>query len=152
VLTNIQNVDANGPCPLFCRYVNVPDPLKSLAVPGTTNTPSISNWTRQPKVNVTNGQSVTLSPGVYEDIQVNNGTVTFNPGVYILSPTKSGQGLGLNGSCTVTGNGVMFYCTGSNYLDVSPGYYDALDGAVDLIAGTDSLPAAPDPNLKNVNF
>ena len=52
----------------------------------------------------------------------------------------------------------MFYFTGSNYLDQSPGYYDNLDGAVDgplppsngTVCGT--LPSPPDSNFKTVSF
>jgi hypothetical protein len=161
VLANFQNVVPNGRNPLFCRGPIIPDPLRDVPVPNPTNTPSITSWTRQDEVDVGNGETRTLTPGVYEDIQIRSGaTVTFSPGVYILSPTKPNQGLRMNGSCTVTGDGVMFYFTGSNYLDVAPGFWDILDdwlnarldGPLPPTNGSDVLPAPPDPNFNQVKF
>ena len=60
----------------------------------------------------------TFSPGVYEDIFISGGAVVeFQPGIYIFAPTKPQQGLRINGDPTVTGLEVMFYFTGTNYLD-----------------------------------
>jgi hypothetical protein len=109
---------------------------------------------------VNSGETRTFNPGIYEDIQINNGsTVTFNPGVYIFSPTKANQGLRINGDPTVTGNGVMFYMTGSNYLDNGGGHWDslddaqaALDGPLPPTNGADRLPSPPDPQFNKVNF
>ena len=109
---------------------------------------------------VNNGQSKTLTPGVYEDISISSGaTVTFNPGVYIISPTKNNQGFKMSGGSNVTGNGVMFYITGSNYLVNSPGYWDAqddaqnaLDGPLPPTNGAMQLPSAPDPNFNSIKF
>jgi hypothetical protein len=55
----------------------------------------------------------TINPGVYcGGINVGGGTVTFNPGNYILN----GGGLKIQGSnTTVSGNGVFFYNTASGY-------------------------------------
>jgi Flp pilus assembly protein TadG len=152
-VANFQNITAGGPNPLFCRAGIAPDPLANLAVPTQSNVPSITNWTRQAPLKVGNNQTQTLQPGVYEDIQISNGaTVTFQPGVYILSPQKPNEGLSITGDCTVTGHGVMFYATGSDYLDQSAGHWDAVDGAVNLDTSTNQLPAAPDPQFNKVNF
>jgi hypothetical protein len=157
VVENYKNLDPNGPSPLFCGAAISPDPLRELPVPTQANTQSITDWTRKPPVTVNAGQTVTFQPGVYEDIQVNqSGTAVFQPGVYVFSPTRANQGLRSNGSCTITGNGVMFYCTGSNYLDNGPGYWDTADGHLDgplpPTNGPDQLPPPPDPQFGKVKF
>jgi hypothetical protein len=159
-VANYTNYDAGGTSPLYCRYPSIsPDPLRSMPAPTQANTPSISNWTRQNAVSVSNGQNVTLNPGVYRDIQITQGaTVTFNPGVYILSPQQNNEGLRINGSCTVTGTGVMFYLTGDNYLaGGSPGARDTADDAQAALDGplpptnAGSIPSSTDPE-NNVRF
>jgi Flp pilus assembly protein TadG len=159
-VSNYTNYDPSGPSPLFARGPIVSDPLRDTPSPQQSNVSSISNWTRQAAVKVSTGQTVTLNPGVYEDIQIGGGTVTFNPGVYILSPTKNNQGFGVTGSPTIKGDGVMFYLTGSDYLDTSPGYWDAqddsqnaqVDGPLPPTNGSDTLPAAPDPSFNKVSM
>lgn len=65
--------------------------------------------------NVSNNSGTTLYPGIYNQITINNGNVTFSPGIYVLKP-KGGGGnvLSISGG-TVLGNGIMFYNTGSSY-------------------------------------
>lgn len=81
-----------------------------------------------------------LNPGIYDSIHITGGTVTLNPGIYVLRPAQGGGAntLILNGGF-VTGQGVMFYNTGSDY--------DPLTGAPDtgdlLIPSTDIPPVAP---------
>lgn len=159
-VANYTSYDAGGPSPLYCRYPSIsPDPLRSMPAPTPANTPSISNWTRQNAISVSNGQNRTFTPGVYRDIQITQGaTVTFNPGVYIMSPQNNNEGLRINGSCTVTGNGVMFYLTGDNYLaGGSPGIRDTTDDAQNALDGplpptsAGSIPASTDPE-RNVRF
>lgn len=146
------------PSPLFARAPIGPDPLRELPVPRPANVSSITAWTRQPDVMVSNGETRTLNPGVYGDIQINQGaTVVFNPGVYVLSPTGQNQGLRANGNCTITGNGVMFYLTGSNYLDNGPGSLDAADDAQSALDGplpptNGAFPPSTDPNPNQVMF
>jgi Flp pilus assembly protein TadG len=149
--SNYQNITTGGPNPVYAGAAIAADPLANLPVPTQSNVSGITNWTRQAPVKATNGSNLTLQPGVYEDIQISNGaTVTFKPGVYILSPKNSGEGLSVTGG-TVTGNGVMFYLTGSDYLDQSPGYWDNLDGAVTLNSNN-QLPAAPAGEPSNVVY
>jgi hypothetical protein len=157
IVANYQNFDPGMGTPLHCRSAIAPDPLRLLPIPTPANVPSITDWTRQPPVTVGSGESRIFTPGVYEDIQINQGaTATFSPGVYIFTPTQPNQGLRMNGSCTVTGTGVMFYFTGSNYLDVSPGHWDTLDGHLDgplpPTFGPDTLPPPPDPDFSSVRF
>lgn len=146
------------PSPLFARAPIGPDPLRDLPVPRPSNVSSITDWTRQPDVMVSNGETRTLNPGVYGDIQINQGaTAVFNPGVYILSPTGNNQGLRANGNCTITGNGVMFYLTGSNYLDNGPGTLDAADDSRSALDGplpptNGTLPGSSDPSASQVKF
>jgi Flp pilus assembly protein TadG len=151
---NFSNVTTGGASPLFCGAGIAADPFGTLAIPTQANTPSITNWTRQNAVSVGSGQTVTLQPGVYKDIQISGtANVTFSPGVYILSPESSGQGLGIQGSCTVSGAGVMFYSTASDYLNNGAGYYDSLDGAINfdpLGTGFPPPPAPPDPSWSEV--
>ena len=123
---NYQNIDPNGDNPLFCRAGVAPDPLSALPIPVVTGT-------AQAPVSVNGGTKV-FSPGIYQDIFIgNNSTVTFNPGIYIMSPTQNNQGLRINGNSTITGNSVLFYFTGSDYVNAGQGngYYDVLDGAVE---------------------
>jgi hypothetical protein len=155
---NIKNYDdpVNNPSPLYTRMTIGPDPLRTLPVPDASNAAGITDWTRKPTITVSSGDTITLNPGVYENITVNGGTLTLNSGVYIISPTKANQGITINGG-TVDGTaGVMFYLTGSNYLDTSPGYWDKQDGAVDgplpPSSGSYTLPAAPDPQFSQVKF
>src|SRR5262249_34738125 len=111
------------------------DPLINLATPTTANGVNNTQMDLDPQKNKAIGivvqqnnasgifppntwdliKGATLNPGIYSDIQINAGAnVTFNPGIYVLRPTGNNQGLGIN-SGTVTGNGVMFYITGSDY-------------------------------------
>jgi hypothetical protein len=151
-VANIENFVAGGPNPLYAGAQIAPDPLAHLPIPDGTNGADLTL-----RGEVTVGQSdpkpTYLDPGVYDDIAITQGAdVILNPGIYILRPTKPNQGLRVNGDATVVGNGVMFYATGSNYLDNGAGYWDTLDGAVELDYGTDSLPPPPDPNFSTVRF
>lgn len=158
-VNNFQNTDAAGPNPLYANVRSIfPDPYRDLQIPIPANTPSITNWQVKQTAAFTTGDVKTLSPGIYADISINGtANVTFNPGVYILSPKTPNQGLRINGSPTVKGQNVMFYFTGSNYLDNSPGYWDIMDGSVDgplppeSLAGC-SLTPPPDAKFNNVNF
>src|SRR5262245_714675 len=141
------------PSPLFARAPISPDPLREVPVPGRANVSSITDWTRQPEVKVQSGETRSFTPGVYTNIAINKGAnVTFRPGVYVFSPQGPNQGLSINGVCTVNGDGVMFYMTGSNYLDPSsgtsgpdPGFRDRTDDARDALDGT--LPPTPEAGL-----
>jgi hypothetical protein len=83
------------------------DPLSSVSAP----TYSGCNQTNYSWSNLSPPQ--TLNPGVYcGGINIGGGSVTFNPGTYILN----GGGLKIQGAnTTVTGNGVFFYNTSSGY-------------------------------------
>jgi len=78
-------------------------------------------------VKIGNSDTVTFSPGIYQYIKITGGSVTFSPGIYVVG---AGNGVGQQGltinSGTVTGSGVMFYNTGSDYN--SNGTPDSSDG------------------------
>jgi hypothetical protein len=61
---------------------------------------------------------VTLNPGVYcGGITITGGgTVTFNPGIYIIN----GGGFNWGGSATLNGSQVMFFITGQNGYTAGP--------------------------------
>ena len=144
-LGSISSFTPGGVHPLDAGHEIAPDPLDDLLIPGAEvlNGYYGVDLTEKGSVKLTNNGSVTLSPGIYEDISVLGGSITFLPGVYILSPKLPNQGLKITGADYVRGVGVMFYITGDNYLSPQgPGYYDALDGPLELIEGTDMIPMA----------
>jgi hypothetical protein len=138
--------------PVFANLQEqAPDPLATLATPSTSNGVVNTFWnylgngqwgtsTTAQVVQIGNSDTVTFSPGIYQSIKITGGNVTFNPGIYVLGPVTGSQppngsppqGLTMNGG-TVTGSGVMFYNTGSDYnADGTP---DSSDGST---LGTDS--------------
>jgi hypothetical protein len=136
--------------PVFARAPQAPDPLQSLPTPTTSNgvqanyygKPILGNghltsYASPQSVNIQNSDTVIFDPGIYTSIGINGGTVTFNPGIYVLGPgLGNGNGqqtLSVANGATVTGNGVMFYNTGSDYQ--SNGTPDSADGST---LGTDS--------------
>jgi Putative Flp pilus-assembly TadE/G-like len=95
---------------------NYGDPLSSLVEP------TFGSCDFNSKVSVSSGASATLVPGVYCKGIALNGTVVFQPGLYVL---KS-DGLDIQSSAIVTNDenasgGVTFYLTGSGskYASVS---------------------------------
>jgi Flp pilus assembly protein TadG len=140
-------MNADGvPC-LKARQLLRSDPLLHLPTPTTATGVSqtypgangqVFASPQQVSVALSAGQTVTFSPGIYGSIEVTgSGNVTFQPGIYVLAGgNASGRALNLTITGTVTGNGVMFYNTGSNYNPLT-GDPDQNDGNV---LGTD--PAA----------
>jgi hypothetical protein len=106
------------------------DPFASLPIPILT-TPD------QGTINVTNSNSVTLNPGIYDKISVQgNATVTLNPGTYVLK----GGGLTVSNGASLLGSGagVLIYNAGSNYPNGGGNF-----GGISLSgSGTISLKAA----------
>jgi Flp pilus assembly protein TadG len=90
----------------------IDDPLGGLPVPSTATSCDHPN-----KVQISNG-NVTLNPGVYcGGIKITGGKVTFNPGVYVLR----GEDFAASGNSQIYGTGVTFYLTSRN------GKYASLD-------------------------
>jgi hypothetical protein len=89
----------------------VPDPLAGVRTPALTRPPTV------PSVSVSGG-SKTISPGVYQNISVTNqGSLTMNPGTYVIVGQFSFTGQG-----QVTGSGVSLYLACASYpTPCSPG-------------------------------
>ncbi len=62
----------------------------------------------------TGEETLVLHPGIYESIEITGGNVRFEPGIYVLSPTKRQTVLKITGG-NVVAEGIMFYNTGSDY-------------------------------------
>jgi hypothetical protein len=137
---------------LELSHTPAPDPLINLATPASmpstaygTASPGGAAWNARMlgSPSVQDGQAtgivdpnyidangtVQLFPGIYESITVTGGAVNLNPGVYILSPSKTPPyALDVTGG-TVTGAGVMFYNTGGSFSAIT-GYPDHGDAAL----------------------
>jgi hypothetical protein len=81
----------------------VEDPFRNLSAPVTTG------CTYPSLVEVEPSQTRTLSPGIYCGGLTLKGTVTFQPGVYVV---KNGR-LTITSQARLTGEGVTFYLTGT---------------------------------------
>lgn len=114
----------NGSTGVTCAYQancpsygapSVSDPLSYLTppTPGTPGTASGGCTLTSGAVTCSGGGTVT--PGTYSTISIgSNGTVTFDPGTYILNnANQDNGGLSCNGNSSIAGNGVMFYFTGA---------------------------------------
>ena len=100
------NVSFSSQPTTHSQYVS--DPLLLLPDPTSGNS--------QGSVNLTNG-SLTINPGIYSSIKVaGNASLTLNPGVYILA----GGDFSVTGTGGVTGTGVTIYNAGKNTA-VNPG-------------------------------
>ena len=138
--TNYGNYVAGAKNPLRANQLAVPDPYTSLPVPTTTSDPANVSATSYGSAQVMQlplgGGTTTLQPGVYDWIEIDSGTVVFNPGIYIIRSVNPLTGVALNiVAGTVTANGVMFYVTNSTSYDPTTGLPDSGDG--------ETQPAAP---------
>jgi hypothetical protein len=102
------------------------DPFATMAPPS-----GYGGCDENKKINVNNGDDVTLEPGVYcNDISVSGGTLTFEPGQYVFD----GGGMSFSGG-SVSGSDVSFYITAASgqgdNISISS------DSAVDLSAPSD---------------
>jgi hypothetical protein len=104
--------------------VVVPDPLANLAAPSTSspgvytvvnnsNPPGNNPPTPTGVIRVESGQAQIVYPGIYSHIHITNGIVTFQPGIYVITGGRT-SAINITGGA-VTGAGVMFYDTASNY-------------------------------------
>ncbi|MFN8854821.1 MAG: pilus assembly protein TadG-related protein [Planctomycetaceae bacterium] len=105
---NFSGLAAGDTNPLTCRAGWSPDPLKDLPAPRATYGVSILDRGRIRSTTATT--SILAKPGLYSEILVSAGTVTFQPGIYVIR----GGSLTLTGG-TVSGQGVLFYLTGTDY-------------------------------------
>lgn len=111
---------AGGDHPLRCKVPLVPDPLINLPTPTVATG---VNATNRGRVQISStGYRGTLQPGIYSEINISGGNVTFQPGIYVIT----GGELKITGG-TVAANGVMFYITLKDY-NPSTGLPDSGDG------------------------
>lgn len=120
------------PCPQT-NLTGITDPLAGLL---TAPTPSLAPST----ISISGGGNAScgtgctyssvdstyyISQGTYCSITINgvaSDKVVFNPGVYVIEGTSGGcssQSLNIPGNATISGNGVMFYFTGSSTLNIT---------------------------------
>jgi Flp pilus assembly protein TadG len=106
--TRFEGLTPNSTAPLLCRAGWTPDPFKDLPAPRAALGVNIIDRGR---IRSTSSLSTsTARPGLYSEILVSAGTVTFQPGFYVIR----GGSLTLTGG-TISGQGVLFYLTGSDY-------------------------------------
>src|SRR5690242_17020037 len=121
-------VNGNSTTPPITGIASFADPLASVPAP------TVGSCKGYKATNVTNGQVVAFDPGQYcGGIKITGGTVTFNPGVYVID----GGGLSFTGG-TITGQGVTFYLTGTGNGS-SPSAY----GGVNISGGALTNLSAP---------
>jgi hypothetical protein len=94
--------------PLVCRSATTIDPFKNLPTP--TASLGVSILLRGEGRSTSPSTNLTLRPGLYTNILVTAGNVTFQPGIYVIR----GGSLTLTGG-NISGQGVMFYLTGTDY-------------------------------------
>ena len=111
---------AGGDQPLRCKVPLVPDPLINLPTPTVATG---VNATSRGRVQISStGYTGTRLPGIYSEIDISGGNVTFQPGIYVIT----GGELKITGG-NVVANGVMFYITLKDY-NPSTGLPDSGDG------------------------
>jgi hypothetical protein len=115
-----------------CPTINMPaaaDPMSYLTPPACS--PSAPGCTGGPNVNI-NGSggpcgtgcsyskgTYTVDPGQYNSIRIQgvaSNQVVFNPGIYVID---GAGGMTIPGNATISGNGVMFYFTGSATINMT---------------------------------
>jgi Flp pilus assembly protein TadG len=128
---NYASLYAGKPSPLQANKLPVPDPWIDLPVPTTSADPTNvrSDSFGGVQVALLPLQQRTLSPGVYDWIEVDSGQVTFTPGIYIVRSVNpiSGIALALLGG-QVTAVGTTFYITDNASYSPDQGSPDDGDG------------------------
>ena len=106
--TYFSGLSGSAPNPLVCRVGTTLDPFRNLPTP--TAAFGVSILLRGEGRSTSPSTNLTLRPGLYTNILVTAGTVTFQPGIYVIR----GGSLTLTGG-NISGQGVMFYLTGTDY-------------------------------------
>lgn len=104
---SFQGLTSNAD-PLLCRAGWTPDPFKDLPAP--RGSLGVSLLDRGRIRSTTSASTISARPGLYSEIIITAGTVTFQPGIYVIR----GGSLTMTGG-TITGPGVLFYLTGTDY-------------------------------------
>ena len=127
------------------------DPLAGTPTPCTEGFSCASGG---PNLSVGGGA---INPGTYSSIKITGGTVTFNPGIYVITGTPGGAGcpndcLVIPGNATISGSGVMFYfmndatidMTGTPTINLSPPTSGTYAGMLMYQDPNDTSVTAPD--------
>jgi Flp pilus assembly protein TadG len=128
-----QAYSAGEDSPLKANRFSVPDPYASLPVPTTISDPENVTSDYRGSQTIAGipliGPPVTLSPGVYDWIQVVSGKVIFQPGIYIIRGRNPLTQISLSVIAgQVQAEGVMFYITNAPDYSPSSGLPDSADG------------------------
>lgn len=108
-------IDTPNACPTAMPAA--PDPLGSVTPP--PQPPASTSCPTTGLCDVTTSGTETLYPGTYDSIIFgSNSTVTLEPGIYYINGSG---GVTFNGAATVTGDGVMFYFTGTATINATGG-------------------------------
>jgi hypothetical protein len=121
-LVNDGTVTYTGGGGLNYYTTPVPDPLANIPEPTKSGLPNRGSVTRS-----SNG---TLRPGVYQNITINGGTTTLQPGIYYIDNNGS---FNLNGG-TLEGTGVMI--VNNAQKDSVFGWYNPATGIINLTPPT----------------
>lgn len=105
---SFQGLTANASAPLLCRAGWTPDPFKDLPAP--KGSLGVNLYDRGRILSTTSASTVAARPGLYSEITITAGTVTFQPGIYVIR----GGSLTMTGG-SISGTGVLFYLTGTDY-------------------------------------
>jgi Flp pilus assembly protein TadG len=129
---NFGSITSGQPSPLRCNALPVPDPFASVPAPTTSVDSKNVVGTTYGGVTVIGLPLLpakVFNPGVYDWIEIVSGSVTFNPGVYIIRSVNPITGVALNVIAgTVTANGVTFYITDTAGYSAASGAPDNSDG------------------------
>ena len=148
--------------PISTGHPIAPDPLLLLPTPSTSNGVQNvypnklgQNQASPQDINIGNGDTVTLVPGIYKTISITGGTVTFTPGgIFVVGMNRNGNGnsFSITGGM-VTGNGIMIYNTGSNYtLSGTPDSSDNTAGSADMQGGMSRPSQNPPGNFGDMTI
>jgi Flp pilus assembly protein TadG len=140
---NFSSTTSGQPSPLRCNALPVPDPYSGVPAPTTaadSANVSATNYGGVTVIGLPLLPAKVFNPGVYDWIEIVSGSVTFNPGVYIIRGVNPITHIGLNVIAgTVTAKGVMFYITNSTGYSPASGAPDSGDGNATPPSGSGTL-------------
>lgn len=105
-----NNFSGAGFSPAWSQQGTVTDPLANVPQCGS-GSPGTTNYCPTNYVGNATSKGTTLSPGIYDTISNSH---HLNPGIYVIT-----QGITLNGTDVIDGDGVMLYFACSNYRQSS---------------------------------
>jgi Flp pilus assembly protein TadG len=140
---NFGSITPGQRSPLICNALPVPDPFSSVPAPTTaadSKNVVATNYGGVTVIGLPLLPAAVLNPGVYDWIEIVSGSVTFNPGVYIIRSVNPITQVALSVVAgTVTANGVTFYITNTTNYSPASGAPDNSDGNAVPPAGSGTL-------------